>query len=96
MTEDEIERLRDGFLNLSKQVLTLDSAVADLRASVSVLRVCVAALLSPDDPTEGLKGLQRLEQLAADQKGDQERQQALEVVEALQTWIKRGRPPLDT
>ncbi|HEX3106941.1 MAG TPA: hypothetical protein VHQ22_21090 [Terriglobales bacterium] len=98
MTDDErIAKLQDANLTIARQLITLDSAIADLRASVNALRVVVAAQNNGDQPEQALKQIQELEQKFLEHGGGvQENQKAAQIAEALQAWMRAGRRPLDS
>ena len=98
MTDDErIAKLQDANLTIARQLITLDSAIADLRASVNALRVVVAAQNNGDQPEQALKQIRELEQKFLEHGGGvQENQKAAQTAEALQAWMRAGRRPLDS
>lgn len=91
MNDDRISKLQNSLLILAQQLVTVDSNLAGLRASVNVLRCCVATLLTPDSPEESLKQFHLLEkQFLERDPSTQERNQAKDVLDALQQWKQSG------
>jgi hypothetical protein len=91
---DDIEKLRNGIVTLSDELLKLADQVAQLEAAVNVLRILAVSQLWPDDPVGGLKQLQEFEKvvLTADRQAPA-RQQALDLAELAREWQKHGKPP---
>jgi hypothetical protein len=77
----------------AEQLLILNQQLANLRASVNVLRVLEAKKLSPDDVRQGLEALVQLEniQLHAD-PSQKVLKESAELIDALKQWKKMGEP----
>jgi hypothetical protein len=77
--------------DFAKQLLILNQQIANLRASLNVLKVLEAMRLSPDDVPEGLKGLRQLEekQLNSDPH-EQARKEAFDLIDAVEQWKQLG------
>ena len=85
------EKVQHFITTLGEQFVICGQQIAALRASVSVLKIYVISQMSPDDPAEGLKQLQVLEQkLLENDPETLARQQAAEVIEAVKLWRKHG------
>jgi len=83
----------DAIAGLLEQMLTLEKGLADLRASVTILKGVSAFQLNPDDPKEGARKIRDLEDhvLKFDPNASA-RQQAADVIEAVKLWKKHGGP----
>jgi hypothetical protein len=78
---------------LTEQFLILDKNLAQLKASVDVLKGILAIQLNPDDPLDGARQLRDLEnQVLKFDSNAPARQQAAEVIEAVKLWKKHGGP----
>jgi hypothetical protein len=76
---------------VSEQMVILAGQVADLQASVTVLKSLAILDLNPEDPIDAAKQLQALEKtvLKLDPQ-TQEREQAVAAIEAVKLWKKHG------
>ena len=83
----------DAISQLIEQMLTLNKSLAELRASVAVLKGVLAFQLNPDDPRDGARQIQDLQDrvLTSDPNASA-RQQAADVVEAIKLAKKHGGP----
>ena len=76
---------------LTEQILSLHNTVAELRASVNVLKGILAIQLNPDDPADGAKQIQSLEaQFLNFDPNLPARQRAAEIIEAVKLARKHG------
>jgi len=68
-----------------------------MRAAINVLKMYVATQVSPDDPAAALKQLQSLEKILLEtDASEKERREVIEQIQALQEWVRQGRPPFHT
>ena len=81
----------DEKLEIGRQLLKLDGAIADLKAAVSLLQFLVAAQLKPDDPASGIKAIRAMGDLVRNDSDDEMRQRALDMIEAAQHLRKQGK-----
>jgi hypothetical protein len=95
MDDDTVEKLQQAVMKLGEYMLTLDGNLAEIEASVAVLKLLAVTQLFPDDdPLECLKQLSVAEQKylkSSPRTG--ERQSALEALEMLRQWKRSGTPP---
>jgi hypothetical protein len=84
------ERLSKQILDIGSRVLELDGAIAELRASVNVLKMFVAAQINPDDVSQALKEIRQWESRSSDPDA-QDRDKLRELIAALRhSKKKRG------
>jgi hypothetical protein len=89
---DDAKR-ENAIATLTGQLLTLDKGLADLRASVTVLKGILAIQLNPDDPIDGAKQIRSLEdEVLKFDPNASARRQAADVIEAVKLWKKHGGP----
>lgn len=87
------EKINNFVRSISEQMIHMGGALAQLRASVNVLKVYVASQMSPDDPSAALESLRQLEEtLLANDQNEQERQEAAQIIDAVKEWRKMGKP----
>ena len=86
------QTIKKHFATLTEQFIAMGSQLAELRASVNVLKVLEAIRMSPADPVEGLKALRQLEekQQSLDPQA-QEAKKYSEMIEALKQWKSGGK-----
>jgi hypothetical protein len=76
---------------VSEQMLILETQIVKLRASVTVLKGLAVLEMNPDDPLDGLKHFQTLEQtVRAHDPAAQAGEEALGIMEAVKLWQKHG------
>jgi hypothetical protein len=84
-------KIQNFIATISEQFIVLEEQIAELRASVTVLKGILAIQLSPDDPLEGAKQLRHLEDAVLKRDPNASaRQQAADVIEAVRLWQKTG------
>ncbi len=82
-------------LQLIKGVSEISGELAQLRASVSILKVYVAIQLSPNDPLLGVKTIEKfVEDVVKQDSGEQTRRSLTDVIDILERWKNQGRGPL--
>ena len=87
----------DSLLEFGRHLLNLDADIAELKASVNALKIVLASQLTPENPLESLEQIEHFEKkLLKNDPSRQERKKALDTLDAIQKWIERGKPPLDT
>ena len=89
MDEDDAKQLRNDILGITQRLFEMDGVLAELKASVNVLKVLAANAMNPDD---FLKALQALHQMEGDlhDANFAEREKALRIIDALRKKIKAG------
>ena len=91
MDDEKLKRFIEMVGSLAEQFVKLEKQVAELRSSVRALQLIEARRLCQDDPLEGLKQLQALEQvILKSDPNEKERHQLSEVIELLKLWKKTG------
>jgi hypothetical protein len=93
-----IEKLQKAILELNERLFGVDGTLAEVRASVNVLKAYVSIQMSPDAPLESLKQLALLEKTVAGvvDPNEQEKRQVLEAAAVLRDWIRRCRRAPDS
>ena len=89
----EPEKIQSTLENLTEQILSLHNSMADLRASVNVLKGILAIQLNPDNPADGAKQIQSLEEKFLNFDPNlPARQRAAEIIDAVKLARKHGGP----
>jgi hypothetical protein len=85
------KKIQNFITTIGEQFINLGQQMAELRASVTVLKSLAILDLSPEDPIGAATQLRNLEQIVL--KSDPEtsvRQQAADVIEAVKLWKQHG------
>jgi hypothetical protein len=94
MPQPTLEDLQKLILSLTEKFVELAGQVTQTRAAVNVLKMYAAAQMSPGDLPAALTQLQLLEKTLLDADANEKsRLEVQERIQALQEWIKSGRPP---
>ena len=89
--DDKLLKLRDAYLDLSKQFVALAGQVSQLRASVRVLKILAAHQTNPANPANALDVFRDAEALVLKHDPtEQERQYVAQIIQTLELAHKIG------
>jgi hypothetical protein len=87
--DDEI--VKDFIRTFSEQFIKLAGQVAELRASVNVLKSVLAMQMCPDDPEEGVRQFRILEKKLLDaDSSEKQRKEVVDIIDGVKAWRKKG------